>query len=102
MNVGQNRAVRYMVVERFVAGPRAVYAHAAVHGRMLPEGLTYLDSWVVADADGDRCFQLMETDDDSLFDVWAQRWAGLVELEVLPVVDSVEAARRAAVAWDDR
>jgi hypothetical protein len=89
-----------MVIERFVAGPRAVYEHAAVHGRMLPAGLTYVDSWVVDDGVHDRCFQLMETDDVTLFDVWAARWAGLTEFEVIPVIDSTEAGRRIAVDWD--
>ncbi len=92
--------MRYMVVERYVKGPGPVYEHAARHGRMLPEGLHYIDSWVVADDALDRCFQLMETDDPSLFDVWVSRWEGLGEIEVYPVIDSAEAARRVAVTWD--
>ena len=30
-------------------GPGPVYEKAATHGRMLPEGLHYVDSWVVDD-----------------------------------------------------
>jgi hypothetical protein len=49
-----------MVIETFKRGPGPVYARAARQGRMLPPGLTYLDSWI--DEHGlDRCFQLMET-----------------------------------------
>jgi hypothetical protein len=92
--------MRYMIVERFVNGPGAVYEHAARHGRLLPDGLTFIDSWVVDDGVHDRCFQLMETDDVALFDVWAQRWAGLTAFEVYPVIDSAEAGRRVAVEWD--
>ena len=89
-----------MVIERYVDGPGPVYETAARHGRMLPDGLFYVDSWVVADDKLDCCFQLMETDDPALFDVWAARWSGLVDIEVHPVVDSAEAARRVAVSWD--
>jgi hypothetical protein len=86
--------VRYMVIERFVKGPRPVYEHAAERGRMLPAGLRYLDSWV-DERTLDRCFQLMETDDPGLFDAWIAEWDGLAEFEVVPVIGSAEAADRA-------
>ncbi len=89
----------YMVVERYVVGPRPVYERAALHGRMLPEGLRYVDSWVVDDDKLDRCFQLMETDDPSLLDRWRERWSDLAEFEVWPVVKSDQAAARVDVAW---
>jgi hypothetical protein len=91
----------YMVVERYVAGPRAVYERAATHGRMLPEGLRYLDSWVVAGDTLDRCFQLMETDDPALLDCWRDRWSDLVEFDVFPIINSDEAAARVGVACTD-
>ena len=81
-----------MVVERFVHGPRPVYERAARDGRMLPQGLTYVDSWV--DERLDRCFQLMETDDPGLFDEWTTRWSDLAEFEVVPVLSSAEAGER--------
>ena len=82
-----------MVVERFLQGRRPVYERAAREGRMLPAGLTYVDSWI--DERLDRCFQLMETDDPSLFDAWIARWDDLAEFEVVPVVDSTEASAKA-------
>jgi Protein of unknown function (DUF3303) len=82
-----------MVVERFVEGPRPVYERASREGRMLPEGLTYVDSWI--DERLDRCFQLMETENPSLFDTWFARWADLAEFEVVPVLSSAEASARA-------
>jgi hypothetical protein len=85
--------MRYMVVERFTHGARPVYDRAAQEGRMLPPGLVYLDSWV--DERLDRCFQLMETADSNLFDEWVARWRDLAEFEVVPVIDSTEAAARA-------
>jgi Protein of unknown function (DUF3303) len=89
----------YVVVERYLAGPEPVYERAAAHGRMLPEGLRYLDSWVVDDEQLDRCFQLMETDDPALIDRWCERWSDLAEFEVFPVLRSAEAAARVGVAW---
>jgi Domain of unknown function (DUF3303) len=82
-----------MVMERFVHGARPVYERAAERGRMLPDGLVYLDSWI--DESLKRCFQLMETDDPSLFDEWIACWSDLGDFEVVPVVDSSEAVRRA-------
>jgi hypothetical protein len=44
-----------MVVEHYTAGPEPVYERAATQGRMLPDGLEYMDSWVVDDDRMDRC-----------------------------------------------
>ena len=77
---------RYMVTERFRAGNSdAVYARLAQRGRMLPDGLTYLDSWLCAD---DRtCFQLMETENPDTFDPWIARWDDLVAFEIRELKD---------------
>ena len=80
-----------MVIETFLRGAEPVYARAAERGRMLPEGLLYLDSWVDA-RERDRCFQLMETDDPSLFEPWIAAWSDLADFEVVPVIGSAEAA----------
>ena len=83
----------YMVIETFTHGARPVYERAAERGRMLPPGLEYVDSWV--DERGlERCFQLMETDDPSLFDEWIANWSDLAEFEVVPVIGSAAAASR--------
>jgi len=84
-----------MVVERYRRGPEPVYARVEAKGRMLPDGLRYVDSWVVDDVAMDRCFQLMEADDPALFDEWFAHWADLTEFEVHPVLSSAEAAMRA-------
>ena len=81
-----------MVVERYRRGPGPVYARLEAKGRMLPDGLRYVDSWVVDDVAMDRCFQLMDTEDPDLFDEWTARWADLTEFEVYPVLSSAEAA----------
>jgi Protein of unknown function (DUF3303) len=84
-----------MVIETYTQGPGPVYARAAEHGRMLPQGLDYLESWIEARS-LDRCFQLMETEDPSLFDQWIANWSDLVTFEVVPVISSTEAAGRSA------
>jgi hypothetical protein len=83
-----------MVIERYLHGTGPVYARAAERGRMLPRGLVYIDSWIDARR-LDRCFQLMETDDVSLFDQWTACWNDLAEFEIIPVLSSAEAASRA-------
>jgi hypothetical protein len=85
--------MRYMVIETFVKGPRPVYERARDRGRMLPDGLQYVDSWIEEDLG--RCFQLMETDDPALFDRWTARWDDLAAFEIVPVIGSSDAAERA-------
>jgi Protein of unknown function (DUF3303) len=82
-----------MVIEHFVLGARPIYERAAEKGRMLPLGLEYVDSWI--DEGLGRCFQLMETDDPSLFERWTAEWSDLVSFEIVPLVSSAEAAARA-------
>jgi hypothetical protein len=86
--------MRYMVIEHFTKGARLVYERAKERGRMLPEGLVYIDSWI-DERTLDRCWQLMETDDPALFDEWFSNWSDLGTTEVVPVIGSAEAAERA-------
>jgi hypothetical protein len=77
---------RYMVIETFVPGGKAkIYERFHEKGRMLPAGLAYIDSWLTSD--GERCFQLMETEDRSLFAAWTERWNDLVEFEIVELGD---------------
>jgi hypothetical protein len=71
-----------MVIETFVPnGKEKVYKRFRDKGRMLPGGLIYIDSWL--EKDGDRCFQLMETNDRPLFDRWMDNWKDLVRIEII-------------------
>jgi hypothetical protein len=56
----------------------------------MPEGVTFVGSWVTADLG--RCFQLMECDDITLMQRWAAEWSDLVEFEILPVVQGKDTA----------
>ena len=81
----------FMVIERFKNRDAvAVYRRYKERGRMMPEGLEYVESWV--ETDFNRCFQLMESNDLRLFEQWTVQWQDLVEFEIVPVVTSKEAA----------
>lgn len=82
-----------MVVEQFKDKDAArVYRRFRDEGRLAPAGLNYLSSWV--DAEFQKCFQLMETDDRKLLDEWIKNWSDIVEFEVFPVMTSAEAVRK--------
>lgn len=75
---------QFMVIERFKDGRRDdVYARYHKQGRMLPDGLSYLNSWT--NRERSLCFQLMETSQPDLFPVWFERWADLVDFELIPL-----------------
>jgi hypothetical protein len=81
----------YMVIENFRDGdPRPVYRRFRAQGRLAPEGLDYVSSWVTDDFK--RCYQVMQCDDRSLLDEWMSHWSDIVDFEVLPVVTSAEAS----------
>ena len=83
----------YMIVEHFRNGdPKPVYRRFRERGRLAPEGLRYVSSWVTDDLM--RCYQVMETDDRALLDQWLANWSDLVQFEVHPVITSPEAAAR--------
>ena len=85
----------FMVIERFREGRAPdIYRRFRDHGRLAPEGLRYVSSWV--DLAFRRCFQLMEAEDESLFRQWTSHWEDLAEFVVVPVRTSADAA--AAIA----
>ncbi len=76
----------YMVIETIRAGRLdAVYARFHQRGRLLPDGLEYIDSWLAAD--GSRVFQLMRTERAELFDRWTAHWDDLVDFEIVAIGD---------------
>ena len=83
----------YMIIEHFKnQDPVPVYRRFRDRGRLAPEGLQYVSSWV--DEKFNRCFQLMETDDRKLLDEWIANWSDIVEFEIYPVISSKEAAEK--------
>jgi hypothetical protein len=89
--------MKYMVIETFGPGMRAlVYERFQEQGRMLPEGLDYIDSWV--EIDGDRCFQLMETSRPALFQEWIRTWEDLVSFEIVELEPKHETPREVSIS----
>jgi uncharacterized protein DUF3303 len=79
--------MQFMVIEKFDPQDAvAIYRRFQEQGRGIPDGLTYVDSWV--DAGLDRVWQIMETDDPALIQEWIAFWADLVDFEVVPVTKS--------------
>jgi Protein of unknown function (DUF3303) len=85
--------MRFMVIEQFRHGPEPVYRRVREGGRLLPEGVRFVTSWV--DESLSRCWQLMDADSAEALQPWLDAWADLVDFEVVPVLTSAEAADRA-------
>jgi len=76
-----------MVIERFKDVP-AIYQRLREKGRMMPEGLEYVSSWI--DVDMKTCWQLMRAENESLFRAWTDNWKDLMDFEVVSVRTSSE------------
>lgn len=82
--------MHFMIIERFRNGdPVPVYRRFRERGRMAPEGLRYVGSWVTEDLA--LCYQVMECDDRRLLDEWLANWKDIVDFDVIPVLTSPEA-----------
>ena len=83
----------FMIIEHFRNGdPRPVYERFRQRGRLAPEGLRYIASWVTPDLT--RCYQVMECEDRALLNRWLTAWEDIAEFEIHPVITSAEAAAR--------
>jgi uncharacterized protein DUF3303 len=85
-------ATTYMVIEHFKVGAEPVYRRFRERGRMAPEGVTYVGSWV--DTTLARCWQVMQASDRASLDAWIANWSDLVDFEVHEVLTSAEAAAK--------
>jgi len=84
----------FIVIERFKnRDAKAVYTRFRGQGRMMPEGLEYVGSWI--ESSFDRCFQVMDCEDERLLHEWADRWRDLMKFEFVPVLTSAKARARA-------
>ena len=80
----------FMIIERFQDNDMLpTYKRVREEGRMFPEGLEYINSWV--EPDFSRCFQIMECNDLRLLQEWVLKWRGSGAIfEIVPVVSSEE------------
>src|SRR5512143_4358389 len=83
--------MQFVIIEKFRGGdPVPVYRRFRDRGRLAPDGLRYVASWVTEDLT--RCYQVMECDDRRLLDEWIANWKDIVDFEVIPAMTSAEAA----------
>ncbi len=90
---------QYLVIEQFRHGdPLPVYRRFRERGRLMPEGVRYVSSWITEDLT--RCYQVMEAEDRALLDQWMANWQDLMEFDVFPVLTSAAVQSRLAPALD--
>ena len=80
----------FMIIERFRNGDAVpVYRRFRDHGRMAPDTVNYVGSWVTPDLT--TCFQVMDAPDREALEEWMTRWRDLVDFDVIPVISSADA-----------
>ena len=80
-----------MVIEEFRNhDAKSVYRRFHKAGRLMPDGVEFVNSWVTADLS--RCFQLMECNDVARFQQWVAEWSDLIDFEIVPVISGKETA----------
>ncbi len=85
--------MQYMIIERFHPGKvKAMYQRFAEKGRMLPDGVSYINSWINESVT--ICYQVMESESPEKLKLWMEKWNDLVEFEVVPVISSSQAKEK--------
>jgi hypothetical protein len=83
----------YMAVENFRNGDALpAYRRLRDHGRLAPEGLSYISSWLTESLD--LSYQVMETENRAILDQWISNWSDIVDFELYPIMISKEAAAK--------
>jgi len=81
----------FMVVEHFKPGRAPdIYQRFRDRGRMTPDDVRHVASWV--DLRFERCFQIMEADNEARLREWTRQWEDLTDFDIVPVRTSAEAA----------
>jgi len=84
----------YMIIETFKPGKvKQIYGRLEEKGRMQPEGLTYINSWI--DENMNKCYQVMEADSIDKIHIWISNWDDVMEFGIVPVISSEEAKKKA-------
>lgn len=83
----------YMVIEKY-KDKEAVYKWFHEKGRMMPDGVRHVNSWVAAD--GNTCYQINESESEELLHEWASNWNDVTEFEFIPVISSKEMSAKMA------
>lgn len=84
----------YMIVERFYPEKlKELYRRFEEQGRLLPEGVFYVNSWI--DENVEICYQVMQSESLDKLQEWIGNWDDLADFEIIPVIDSQEAKKKA-------
>jgi len=82
--------MQYMLIERFRPGKvKDMYQRFSEKGRMLPDGVTFVGSWINESVT--VCYQVMEAESLEKLQIWIDNWKDYTEFEVIPVISSAEA-----------
>lgn len=80
----------YMIIEKFHSDKvQELYQRFQEKGRLMPEGLAYINSWINEDVT--CCYQVMETNDVDKLHEWINNWKDLSDFEIIPVITSAQA-----------
>ncbi len=86
----------YMIIERFHPGKvKELYKRFDEKGRMMPEGVHYINSWINEDVS--ICYQVMESESEEDLQEWISHWNDLADFEVIPVITSAQAKEKVFV-----
>lgn len=83
----------YMVIEKY-KNKEAVYKRFREKGRMMPEGVSYVNSWV--SEDGNTCYQINEAQNEELLYEWSSNWNDVTDFAFIPVISSQEMSDKMA------
>lgn len=82
-----------MIIEKFRPGrEKDIYLRFDQKGRMLPDGVQYINSWINENVS--VCYQLMETEEEAKLFEWISNWEDLAEFEVVRVISSAAAKEK--------
>ncbi len=81
----------FMIIENYKPGKtEEIYNRFKEKGRMIPEGVEFVDSWIEENLQ--KCYQVMRSESESGIYEWIDNWKDLVDFEVIPVMDSSQAS----------
>ncbi len=85
--------MQYMIIERFHTGRvKELYQRFAEKGRMLPDGVQYINSWINEEVT--VCYQVMQAESPEQLQEWIRQWDDLAGFEVVPVISSAQAREK--------
>lgn len=85
--------MQFMIIEHFHPPKlKEMYRRFETKGRMLPEGVQYINSWI--DENVSTCYQVMESDSVEKIHEWISQWQDLVDFEIIPVISSAQAREK--------